>query len=46
MDKSNEGDLTSNEGAELDSYINVANVLSVMHSRARIALRGAGFENS
>ena len=46
MDKSNEGVLTVDEGAELDSYVNVANVLSVMHSRARVALRGTGFENS
>jgi hypothetical protein len=46
MDKSNEGALTSNEDAELDGYVNISNVLSVMHSRARVALRNAGFECS
>jgi hypothetical protein len=46
MDKSNEGALTSDEGAELDSYVNIANVLPVIHSRARVALRGTGFESS
>jgi hypothetical protein len=46
MDKSNEGTLTSDENAELDSYVNIANVLSVMHSRARVALRYSGFEGS
>ena len=46
MDKSNEGALTSDEDAELDGYVNIANVLSVMHSRARVALRSAGFECS
>jgi len=46
MDKSNEGKLTSDEDAELDGYVNIANVLSVMHSRARVALRSAGFECS
>src|SRR5271169_6344462 len=44
MDKSNEGTLTSDEDAELDGYVNISNVLSVMHSRARVALRSAGFE--
>jgi hypothetical protein len=39
MDKSNEGALTSDEAAELDGYVNIANVLSVMHSQARVALR-------
>jgi hypothetical protein len=45
MDKSNEGALTSDEKAELDGYVNIANVLSVMHSRARVALKkpGSGF---
>jgi hypothetical protein len=38
MDKSNEGTLTSDEEAELDGYVNIANVLSVMHSQARLAL--------
>jgi hypothetical protein len=44
MDKSNEGALTSGEEAELDGYLNIANLLSVMHSRARVALRNAGLE--
>lgn len=44
MDKSNEGALTSDEDGELDGYVNVANVLSVMHSRARVALRNAGYD--
>jgi hypothetical protein len=44
MDKSNDGALTSNEKAELDGYVNIANVLSVMHSQARVALRKPGFE--
>ncbi|MGC2659417.1 MAG: hypothetical protein WA324_15790 [Bryobacteraceae bacterium] len=38
MEKSNEGMLTPDEMAELDGYVNIANVLSVMHSRARVAL--------
>lgn len=46
MDKSSEGALTSDEGAEMDGYVNVANFLSVLHSRARVAVRGTGFENS
>src|SRR5258708_37357091 len=44
MDKSNEGSLTSGERAELDGYVNIANVLSVMHSQARVALRKSSFE--
>ena len=44
MDKSNEGTLTADEDAELDGYVKIANVLSVVHSRARVALRNAGFE--
>jgi hypothetical protein len=43
MDKSNEGALTPPETAELDGYVNIANVLSVMHSQARVALRDPGF---
>ena len=39
MDKSNEGVLTLDEAAELDGYVNIANVLSVMHSQARLVLR-------
>lgn len=46
MDKSNEGSLTFDEAEELDGYVNIANVLSVMHSRARVALRNDGFESS
>jgi hypothetical protein len=45
MDKSNEGQLSSDEEAEVDSYVNITNVLSVMHSRARVALRSAGFDS-
>jgi hypothetical protein len=44
MDKSSEGSLTSEEDSELDSYVNIANVLSVMHSRARVVLRNGGLE--
>ena len=44
MDKSNEGALIPDEKAELDGYVNIANVLSVMHSQARVALRKSGFE--
>jgi hypothetical protein len=44
MEKSNEGGLESGEDAELDGYVNIANLLAVMHSRARLALRSAGFE--
>lgn len=45
MDRSNEGALTSDEKAELDGYVNIANVLSVMHSQARVALGKPGFES-
>jgi len=45
MDRSNEGALTHDEKAELDGYVNIANVLSVMHSQARVALRKPGFES-
>jgi len=45
MDRSNEGALTSDEKAELDGYVNIANVLSVMHSQARVALRTPGVES-
>jgi hypothetical protein len=45
MEKSNEGTLTSEESAELNGYVNIANVLSVMHSRARVALKEPGFES-
>ncbi len=43
MEKSNEGTLTREEIAELDGYVNISNVLSVMHSRARVALNEPGF---
>jgi len=39
MDKSNEGAMTPDEAAELDGYVNIANLLSVMHSQARIVLK-------
>ena len=42
MGKSNEGALIPDERAELDGYVNIANVLSVMHSQARLALRKSG----
>jgi hypothetical protein len=45
MEKSNEGTLTAEECAELAGYVNIANVLSIMHSRARAALRGPSFES-
>jgi hypothetical protein len=45
MDRSNQGALTSDEKAELDGYVNIANVLSVMHSQARVALKKPGFES-
>jgi hypothetical protein len=45
MDKSSDGALTPGEKAELDGYVNIANVLSVMHSQARVALRKPGFES-
>jgi hypothetical protein len=44
MEKSNEGTLTPEETAELEGYVNIANVLSVMHSQARVALNKPGFE--
>lgn len=46
MDKSNEGALVPEEKAELDGYVNIANVLSVMHSQARVALKKSGSELS
>jgi hypothetical protein len=45
MDKSNEGALTSDEKAELDGYLNIANVLSILHSQARVALRKPSSES-
>ena len=44
MHKSNDGALTPDEASELDGYVNIANVLSVMHSQARVALRKSGSE--
>jgi hypothetical protein len=44
MDKSNEGVLTPDETAELDGYVKIANVLSIMHSQARVALTKPGFD--
>ena len=44
MDKSNEGALTSDETAGLDGYVNISNVLSVVHSRARVAIGRPGVE--
>ena len=44
MDKSGDGALMPDEKAELNGYVNIANVLSVMHSQARVALRKSGFE--
>jgi hypothetical protein len=38
-DRSEAGTLTANEEAEFDSYLHVANLLTVMHSEARLALR-------
>ncbi len=45
MDKSSDGALTTEETAELNGYVNVANVLSIMHSRARVALNQPGFDS-
>ena len=44
MEKSNEGMLTVEDEAEFDSYLDIANLLTLMHSQARVALRKAGFE--
>ena len=38
-DRSEAGTLTADEEAEFDSYLHVANLLTVMHSEARLALR-------
>jgi hypothetical protein len=46
IEKSNDGTLSAEEMAELDGYVNIANVLSVMHSQARVALRGPSFESA
>lgn len=44
MDKSNEGTLSAEDEAEFDSYLNIADFLTVMHSQARVALRSAGLQ--
>jgi hypothetical protein len=38
-DRSEAGTLTADEEAEFDSYLHVANLLTVVHSEARLALR-------
>jgi len=42
MDKSNGGTFTAEDEAEFDSYLNIADLLTVMHSQARTALRSSG----
>jgi hypothetical protein len=37
-EKSNEGTLSTEESAELDSYLHIGNLLTVMQSRARSVL--------
>lgn len=44
MAKSDGSALTPDEAAELDGYVNITNFLSVMHSRARVALRTASID--
>jgi hypothetical protein len=44
MEKSGDGVLIAEEKAELDGYVKIANVLSVMHSQARVVLRNSGVE--
>lgn len=44
MDKSNDGTLTPEDEAELDSYLNIADLLTVMHSQLRVAIRSTGFQ--
>ena len=41
--KAREGSLTPTEGAELDEFIRVADILAILQSRARQALKHAGF---
>jgi len=47
-DRSEAGTLTTEEGAEFDSYLHVGNFLAIMQSKARIALnkRGPSSRNS
>ena len=39
-DKSQAGTLTEGEAREFDSYLHIGNLLAVMQSKARLALRG------
>jgi hypothetical protein len=43
--KAQEGTLTPAERAELDEYIRVADLLAILQSRARQALRNAGLSS-
>jgi hypothetical protein len=38
-ERSQAGTLTDEEGAEYDSYLHIGNLLAVMQSKARVALR-------
>jgi len=38
-ERSESGELTDEERAEFDSYLHIGNLLAVMQSRARVALR-------
>jgi len=38
-ERSQDGTLTDQEGAEFDCYLHIANFLAVMHSKARSALQ-------
>jgi hypothetical protein len=40
-DKSQAGTLAEDEEREFDSYLHIGNLLAVMQSKARLALRGA-----
>jgi hypothetical protein len=42
LQKAREGSLTSGERADLDEFIRVADLLAILHSRARQALARAG----
>jgi hypothetical protein len=44
--KAQDGSLTASEQEELDSYINVSHLIALMHSKARVALRGRGPNSS
>jgi len=39
-ERSDSGELTQEERAEFDSYLHVGNLLAVIQSKARVALRG------